>query len=81
MNNGTMRFGEIKRGVDGISQKILTSNLRSMEEDGLLTRKAYLEVPPRVEYTLTELGESLKGLLTAMQSWGNEYKKRTAIKN
>ena len=81
MNNGTMRFGEIKRGVDGISQKVLTSNLRSMEEDGLLTRKAYPEVPPRVEYTLTELGESLKGLLAAMQSWGNEYKKRTAIKN
>ena len=55
------------------SQKVLTSNLRSMEEDGLLTRKVYAEVPPRVEYTLTELGKSLQPILLAMQQWGLEY--------
>ena len=68
--SGTKRFGELKKSIGSISQKVLTSNLRSMEEDGLLTRKVYAEVPPRVEYTLTELGKSLQPILLAMQQWG-----------
>ena len=71
--SGTKRFGEVKKSIGSISQKVLTSNLRSMEEDGLLTRKVYAEVPPRVEYTLTELGKSLRPILCAMQQWGLEY--------
>ena len=67
------RFGELGKSIGSISQKDLTSNLRSMEEDGLLTRKVYAEVPPRVEYTLTELGKSLQPILLAMQQWGLEY--------
>ena len=73
--SGTKRFGELKKSIGSISQKVLTSNLRSMEEDGLLTRKVCAEVPPRVEYTLTELGESLRPILLAMQQWGLEYQK------
>ena len=73
--SGTKRCGELKKSIGSISQKVLTSNLRSMEEDGLLTRKVYAEVPPRVEYTLTELGESLRPILFAMQQWGLEYQK------
>ena len=73
--SGTKRFGELKKSIGSISQKVLTSNLRSMEENGLLTRKVYAEVPPRVEYTLTELGESLRPILFAMQQWGLEYQK------
>ena len=71
--SGTKRFGELKKSIGSISQKVLTSNLRSMKEDGLLTRKVYAEVPPRVEYTLTELGKSLRPILCAMQQWGLEY--------
>ena len=71
--SGTKRFGELKKSIGSISQKVLTSNLRSMEEDGLLTRKVYAEVPPRVEYTLTELDKSLQPILLAMQQWGLEY--------
>ena len=71
--SGTKRFGELKKSIGSISQKVLTSNLRSMEEDGLLTRKVYAEVPPRVGYTLTELGKSLQPILLAMQQWGLEY--------
>ena len=74
--SGTKRFGELKKSIGSISQKVLTSNLRSMEEDGLLTRKVYAEVPPRVEYTLTEMGESLRPVIAAMFDWGLEYKKR-----
>ena len=74
--SGTKRFGELKKSIGSISQKVLTSNLRSMEEDGLLTRKVYAEVPPRVEYTLTELGESLQPILLTMQQWGSEYQKQ-----
>ena len=70
---GTKRFGELKRSVGTISQKVLTSNLRSMEADGLLVRQVYPEVPPRVEYTLTELGKSLKPVLDAMWDWGEGY--------
>ena len=73
---GTKRFGELKKSIGGVSQKVLTAQLRQMEESGLLTRKVYPEVPPRVEYTLTELGYSLKPILDAMWTWGEEYKKR-----
>ncbi len=73
---GTKRFGELRKSVGNVSQKVLTANLRLMEEDGLLTRRVYAEVPPRVEYTLTETGMSLKPVLDAMQSWGEEYKRR-----
>ena len=70
---GTKRFGELKRSVGNISQKVLTANLRSMEDDGLLTRKVFQEVPPRVEYTLTETGYSLKPIIDAMFEWGTKY--------
>lgn len=74
--NGTKRFGEIKKSVGNVSQKVLTANLRAMEESGLLTRKVYPEVPPRVEYTLTQTGYSLKPILDAMVKWGTEYKQK-----
>lgn len=72
--DGTKRFGELKRSVGNVSQKVLTANLRAMEESGLLTRTVYAEVPPRVEYTLTETGYSLKPVLDAMMAWGMAYK-------
>ncbi len=75
--DGTKRFGELKKSVGSISQKVLTANLRSMEASGLLTRKVYPEVPPRVEYTLTETGYSLKPVLDAMMAWGTAYKKKS----
>ncbi|AGF55838.1 DNA-binding HxlR family transcriptional regulator [Clostridium saccharoperbutylacetonicum] len=71
---GTKRFGELKKSVGLITQKVLTQNLREMEESGLLTRKVYAEVPPRVDYTLTELGYSLKPILDSMIEWGTSYK-------
>lgn len=71
---GTKRFGELKRSIGGVSQKVLTSQLRQMEESGLLTRTVYPEVPPRVEYTLTELGYSLRPVLEALRDWGEAYK-------
>lgn len=71
---GKKRFGELKKSLGSVSQKVLTAQLRAMEEDGLLTRAVYAEVPPRVEYTLTELGISLKPILDVMQHWGEEYK-------
>ena len=71
---GTKRFGELRKSIGNISQKVLTAQLRQMEDCGLLIRTVYPEVPPRVEYTLTELGESLKPILDAMQNWGEEYK-------
>ena len=71
---GTKRFGELKRSVGNVSQKVLTAKLRDMEESGLLTRKVYAEVPPRVEYSLTELGHSLHPILDAMWNWGENYK-------
>lgn len=74
---GTKRFGELKKSLGGVSQKVLTSQLRQMEASGLLTRKVYAEVPPRVEYTLTELGYSLQPVLEAMRDWGEAYKKRS----
>lgn len=76
--DGTKRFGELKKSVGNISQKVLTANLRSMEEDGLLTREVFPEVPPRVEYTLTETGYSLKPILDSMTDWGMAYKEKNA---
>ena len=72
---GTKRFGELKKSVSGISQKVLTANLRDMEENGLVSREVFPEVPPKVEYTLTELGLSMKPILDSMAEWGTEYKK------
>ena len=72
----TKRFGELRKSIGTVSQKVLTSQLRQMEESGLLTRKVYAEVPPRVEYTLTELGYSLKPIMDAMWAWGENYKKQ-----
>ncbi len=74
---GTKRFGELKRSVGNVSQKVLTAQLRQMEDSGLLVRKVYPEVPPRVEYTLTDLGYSLKPILDAMLSWGEAYQAKT----
>ena len=71
---GTKRFSELKKSITNISQKVLTSNLREMEENELLTRKVYPEVPPRVEYTLTDIGYSLKTLLDDMDKWGTWYR-------
>ena len=75
---GTKRFGELKKSVGNVSQKVLTSQLREMEQSGLLIRTVYPEVPPRVEYTLTDLGRSIKPILDAMQSWGEAYKAGSA---
>ena len=74
--DGTKRFGELKKSIGTVSQKVLTAQLRDMEEKGLLTRKVYAEVPPRVEYTLTETGYSLKPILDAMWAWGTDYKRK-----
>ena len=71
---GTKRFGELKKSVGNVSQKVLTAQLRAMEESGLVNRKVYAEVPPRVEYSLTELGKSLKPILDSMRAWGEAYK-------
>ena len=68
------RFNELKKSLEGISQKVLTDSLRSMEEDGLITRTVYPEVPPRVEYALSDLGETMRPILNAMQEWGTNYK-------
>ena len=73
---GTKRFGELKKSIGNVSQKVLTTQLRDMEEDGLISRKIYTEVPPRVEYSLTELGKSLQPILNAMLQWGTEYKEK-----
>ena len=70
------RFNELKKSIDGISQKALTESLRSMEADGIVIRKAYPEVPPRVEYSLTELGESMRPIIKAMENWGSAYKEQ-----
>ena len=75
---GTKRFGELKQSIGGISQKVLTTKLREMEADGLVERHVFAEVPPRVEYSLTPLGRTLKPVLDAMEQWGTAYKKRIA---
>lgn len=69
------RFNELRRDLEGISQKVLTDSLRSMEEDGIITRTVYPEVPPRVEYALSELGESMRPIIEDMAAWGESYKK------
>ena len=74
---GTKRFGELKKSIGSVSQKVLTAQLRDMEEKGLVNRRVYAEVPPRVEYSLTDLGKSLKPILDAMRSWGEGYKAKT----
>lgn len=71
---GTKRFGELKKSIGSVSQKVLTAQLRDMEESGLLTRTVYAEVPPRVEYRFTDLGRSLEPILDAMRNWGEAYK-------
>ena len=76
--DGTKRFGELKRSLGSISQKVLTSNLREMEERGLVERRVYPEVPPRVEYSLTEAGASLRPVIDAMRTWGVDYQQRAA---
>jgi len=70
---GTQRFGELRKSLAGISQKVLTDSLRELESDGILTRTVYPEVPPRVEYSLTELGNTMRPILKAMESWGLGY--------
>lgn len=72
---GKKRFGELRKSVTGISQKVLTDNLRSLEDDGLVVRTVYAEVPPRVEYELSELGNTLRPIMDSMEAWGNRYKK------
>jgi len=74
--NGTRRFGELKNSIPSISQKVLTQQLRSMEADELVIRKVYAEVPPKVEYSLTQTGRSLKTIIAAMGIWGEQYKKQ-----
>lgn len=68
------RFNELKKNLEGISQKVLTDNLRSMEADGIIIRTVYPEVPPRVEYALSDLGNTMRPILDAMETWGKEYK-------
>lgn len=74
---GTKRFGELKKSIGTVTQKVLTAQLRQMEASGLLTRTVYAEVPPRVEYTLTDLGRSLRPVLDAMEAWGKAYQENT----
>jgi DNA-binding HxlR family transcriptional regulator len=69
------RFNELQKSLDGISQKVLTDSLRSMESDGIIVRTVYPEVPPRVEYSLSELGESMRPIIKSMEEWGLDYKK------
>ena len=71
---GPKRFGELRKSLEGISQKVLTDSLRDMEKDGILTRTVFAEVPPRVEYSLSDLGETMRPIIAAMESFGIEYK-------
>lgn len=73
------RFNELKKSLAGISQKVLTDSLRSMENDGIITRTVYPEVPPRVEYALSELGETMRPILDSMKEWGTNYKKNATF--
>ena len=78
---GTKRFGQIKKAVTGITQKVLTSKLRELEQDGLLTREIYEQTPPKVEYTLTDVGYSLHTVIDALKEWGKDYKKYLKLIN
>jgi DNA-binding HxlR family transcriptional regulator len=78
---GTKRFGELRKSIGSVSQKVLTSQLRDMEAKDLVHREVFAEVPPRVEYTLTETGRSLKPILDSMSDWGEGYKKQCQTKN
>jgi len=69
------RFSELKKGVPGISQKVLAENLRALEKDGIIDREVFAEVPPRVVYSLSDIGDSLRPIISAMADWGNDYKK------
>ena len=69
------RFNELKKSLEGVSQKVPTDSLRSLENDGIITRTVYAEVPPRVEYALSDIGESMRPILTSMKEWGENYKK------
>mgnify|MGYP000856324846 CR=1 FL=1 len=71
---GTKRFGELKKSLNGVSQKVLTTNLRSLEEKGIIEREVFPEVPPRVEYRLTDLGKTLDPIIKSMHDWGEFYK-------
>ena len=73
---GTKRFGELRKSIGHVSQKVLTAQLRQMEQSGLVNRKVYAEVPPKVEYSLRVVGYSLKPILDAMWTWGEEYQKK-----
>ena len=76
--DGTKRFGELKRELGNITQKVLTSNLRLLEEKGILVRKVYAQIPPRVDYSLTQLGYELKPVIDSMIAWAEEYRKNMA---
>lgn len=78
MDRGTIRFGELKRSLPGITQKMLTQQLRELEEDGIIWRKVYAEVPPRVEYGITEYGQTLRSTLHAMARWGEQHQQKAA---
>lgn len=78
--DGTKRFGELKKSLGDITQKVLTSNLRALEEKGILVRTVYAQIPPRVDYTLTSIGYNLKPVLDSMRSWVEEYYEQN-IKN
>ncbi len=77
--NGTMRFGALKKSIPDISQKVLTDNLRNMEENGLITRTVFAEVPTRVEYSLTDIGKELLCIIQEMQNWGIKYKNKNDL--
>ncbi len=76
LQKGFLRFGELRRQMPGITQRMLTKQLRALEDDGLITRKVYAEVPPRVEYALSETGEGLRPVIDALRTWGIEHKAR-----
>ncbi|GKU24406.1 winged helix-turn-helix transcriptional regulator [Clostridium folliculivorans] len=78
---GTHRFGELKKGITGISEKMLTQQLRDLEQNGLISRKVYSEIPPRVEYSVTELGNSLRPIFDAMHVWGTDYLQKSDEKS
>jgi len=76
LSSNTLRFGQLKKAISGISQKMLTQELREMEKDGLIARKVYPQIPPKVEYSLTPYGKSLEPILKSMSDWGKRHKDR-----